>query len=1173
MSVEHDPKERRDTTDPRLLQADDLFLKAFHLSPSLMAVSTIAEGRYLMVNQAFAEKTGYSCEEIVGRTSRDLNIFVNYADRSAVLEKLHTEGTARDIRADIVTKDGAVLKGFFCAEFVPFQGQDRLLTIFTDLTAAPAPLQALAESEERYRTLAESSPEMIYVIDKHGVIQYVNPAGLAHFPGGRAAVVGKHVRDVYPPALAERHLGAIGGVLASGRPLTSELLEQFPTGPRWIDARLSPIRDAAGTITGILGMSQDITERKQAEVRAVVQRDLAIALLQTTDLREGLGTCLASALLVSGMDSGGIYLRDPGSGAFHLVHHQGLSAAFVEGVSRVAADSPNATLVMTGKPIHVGLAAASAPRFPGGEEEGLRCLAAIPLSHHDEVIGCLNVASHSLEEIPAEAKVALETVVAQIGSAVARLRAIEALHEKTAELDRFFNMNPDLLCIADTDGFFRKLNPAWERTLGYALADLEGKPFLDFVHPDDRNATLVAIAELAGQKEVLDFVNRYRCKDGSYRWIEWRSSPHGKLIYAAARDITGKIQAEEALTENEAKYRSLFETSQDAIFVIDRETKQIIGANQAACRLYGYSLEELLHMKNTDVSAEPEQTAAAVAKAAATVPLRLHRKKDGTVFPVEIAGGYFTLAGRPLHTAFVRDITDRQKAEQSLRESEERSRAVFEQASVGIAMADRDFRLVHVNAILCAMLGYSAHELTGMTMRDITHPDDLETDAEEVGKLRRNEIPRHNAQKRYLKKSGATLWGELSLSAMYSASGDFLHYLVVLEDISARKRAEEELQRAEKIESLKIFAGGIAHDFNNLLGGIFGYFDLVRQELPKDHQAYEYLDKSFSAFERAKGLARQMLTFAKGGAPIKKAVRLPDLLRDSCQLALSGSNIRCDYRMTDDLWGVDGDEHQLAQVFSNLVLNAWQAMPEGGTVTITAENRELETGQVAKLPAGRYVAIAVRDEGIGIPEKIIDKVFDPFFTTKQRGSGLGLATSYSIVTRHGGHISVTSRPAEGSVFTVFLPASTRSDTSRAERAGATDLRGTGRVLVMDDERVIREMVRDILTRHGYEVAVTADGKAAVEAYGCAVREDRSYDLVILDLTVPGGMGGAWTLRELKKIDPQVVAIVSSGYSDNAELTRFDEYGFAGMVAKPYRTRELLMAVKEAVGKSQKKEPG
>jgi PAS domain S-box-containing protein len=932
MTVERDAKELGEASSPP--QGDGPFLTAFHMSPSLIAVSTIAEGRFLVVNEAFAKKTGYALADIIGKTSRELDLFSTYSDRAATLEKLRAQGMARDVRVDVRTKDGTLLKGFFHAQFIPYQGQHCLLTIFNDMTETLDAMQALAASEAKYRTLAESSPEMIYVIDRQGVVQYVNPAGLAHFAGVEGSVIGKHLRDLYPPAIAERHLGAIAAVVDTGRPLTSELLEHFPTGARWIDARLSPIRDATSAITGVLGMSQDITERKRAEERAVVQRDLALALLQTTDLALGLRACFESALRVSGMDCGGIYLRDARSGDLRLVHHQGLSAAFVDAVRHVPADAPNTAVVMAGKPVYAPRGALPASALLGPEEEGLRSIAVIPFAHRDEVIGCLNLASHALAEVPIEAKVALETIVAQIGSSVAGLRAAAALQE-----------------------------------------------------------------------------------------------------------------------------------------------------------------------------------------------------------------------------------------------SEERFRAIFEQASVGIAMADQALRFTRVNGVFSSMLGWSEQDLAGVTLRDIIDPDDRVTEGECLDRLSHGETRRYTAQKRYLRKGGGSLWADLSVSAMYDASGDFLQYLVVMEDISARKRAEEELQRANRIEALKVFAGGIAHDFNNLLSGMLGYLDLARQELPHHHPACEYLDKSFPAFERAKDLARQMLTFAKGGAPLKKPLELPDLLRSSCQLALSGSNIRCDYHIDDDLWPVEGDEHQLAQVWSNLALNAWQAMPDGGTITISAENRALAPGQVGKLAAGRYVAVAVRDEGMGIPEKIIDKVFDPFFTTKHRGSGLGLATSHSIVTRHGGHIGVASRPAEGSVFTVFLPASSGPAANPPKTAPDVDWRGSGRVLVMDDERDIREMIRDILSRHGYEVEVAADGRASVDMYARAMREAKGFDLVILDLTVPGGTGGAWALRELKKLDPHVVAIVSSGYSDHAELTHFEEHGFSGMVAKPYRASVLLLAVRNALGRKGSAEGG
>jgi PAS domain S-box-containing protein len=617
----------------------------------------------------------------------------------------------------------------------------------------------------------------------------------------------------------------------------------------------------------------------------------------------------------------------------------------------------------------------------------------------------------------------------------------------------------------------------------------------------------------------------------------------------------------------EQVWRSTFDSTNDAICLLDVD-QYILQCNRSMAELFGKPPVEINGRRCCEVihnTAEPipgcPVTRMKKTMRRESMELRINgRWLEITVDPILDENNKLTGI---VHVA--RDFTERKNMEIRLRQSEERFRTVFEQASIGIAMSDREFRFFRVNAAFCAMFGYSAEELSAMTFKDITHPAYLSADIENVARLTRREIPFYKTIKQYIKKNGDELWAEITLSILRNEKGEFLHSLVLVEDITARKRAEEEMQRAARLESLKMFAGGIAHDFNNLLGGIFGHIDLARSELPTKHKAAEYLDKSFPAFERAKHLARQLLTFAKGGAPIRKPVRLPDLIRDTCALSLSGSNVKCKHRFADQLWAVEGDENQLAQVFGNLMINASQAMPEGGVVTVVAENRTIEAGRIGKLSAGRYVTVTVWDQGIGIPEKLLDKIFDPFFTTKLRGSGLGLATSHSIITRHGGHIEVASKQGEGSAFTIWLPASVSQDLSEDLKESVADLCGSGRILVMDDERIIREVINHILTGAGYEVVLTAEGKETVEEYGKAMRTKKAFRAVILDLTVPDGMGGEKTLRELKKLDPDVVAIVSSGYSDDDLLANYSAHGFAAMVSKPYRSSELLLTVKHALG--------
>jgi nitrogen-specific signal transduction histidine kinase/ActR/RegA family two-component response regulator len=391
--------------------------------------------------------------------------------------------------------------------------------------------------------------------------------------------------------------------------------------------------------------------------------------------------------------------------------------------------------------------------------------------------------------------------------------------------------------------------------------------------------------------------------------------------------------------------------------------------------------------------------------------------------------------------------------------------------------------------------------------------------------------------------------------------------MVIAADITERRKIEERMARDEKLESLQIFAGGIAHDFNNLLAGIFGNIDLARVELPDDNPAQRYLNNAFLAFGRAKHLAQQLLTFAKGGVPQKKPLRLPELIMNASTLSLSGSNVKAEYRFASGLWPVEADENQVSQVFSNLIINAWQAMPQGGIITIAAKNRTIEAGAAgagAALPMGKYVAVTVEDRGIGIPATIIDKIFDPFFTTKQQGSGLGLATSYSIISRHGGSIEVKSEPGKGTVVTILLPATEKAVPEGDNAASLPDLRGSGRILVMDDEGLIRRIAYDMLSMAGYEVTTAPEGREVIHKYREAFDMGKRFDAVILDLTVPGGMGGMEAMREILKIDPSALAIVSSGYSDNAGMADFAEHGFSARVPKPYSLKELLATVKRVL---------
>jgi signal transduction histidine kinase len=381
----------------------------------------------------------------------------------------------------------------------------------------------------------------------------------------------------------------------------------------------------------------------------------------------------------------------------------------------------------------------------------------------------------------------------------------------------------------------------------------------------------------------------------------------------------------------------------------------------------------------------------------------------------------------------------------------------------------------------------------------------------------------------------------------------------LVEQMAERQRMEDELLKVRKIESLGVFAAGIAHDFNNLLTGILGYTSLAQVVAKTDTKVIAYLSEAEQACQRATALTQQLLTFAKGGAPVRHTVSMVELLQESVGFALRGANVRGDIQMAADLWPVDVDAGQMSQVIHNVVLNAVQAMPGGGTIEVRAENIAFEVGAPFPLAEGQYVKIAVQDYGCGIAKEVLANIFDPYFTTKAEGSGLGLATAYAIVTKHDGYITVTSEVGLGTTVVIYLPASQRALVSAQPRP-PIPLSGSGRILVMDDEAMIRDLLRALLEALGYTVECVQDGAEAVAVYQRAQAAGQPFAMVILDYTIPGGMGGLETLHRLRAIDPQVKALLSSGYANNPVMADWAYYGFRGVVAKPYTMAQLQEAL-------------
>ena len=656
-----------------------------------------------------------------------------------------------------------------------------------------------------------------------------------------------------------------------------------------------------------------------------------------------------------------------------------------------------------------------------------------------------------------------------------------------------------------------------------------------------------------------------------------RTTPHHftpedkDLLNAIGRETGASIarmQAETALRESERRYKELADSLPESVYEIDLEGN-VLFANATAYRVFNYGNDALAKGLNVfsmlderDIEHAAHDFSRLLAGESIGPVEYLVRRGDGSTFPAvlhsvpTVRDGVLT----GFHGVLV-DASVINRTKEALRESEARFRAVAEATASGIYIRQDD-RFVYANPAMEKISGYSAEEILSMKrFEQFIHPESIPFMRERIVRCRAGDMVPTRYELKIIRKDGGQLWVDLSSSAIVydnrpARIGTFF-------DINDRRRAEEELARAQKLESLGVLAGGIAHDFNNILTVIAGNISLARMQTDPGSRPNRVLEDAEKASFRARDLTRQLLTFSRGGAPIKKVTPIAALLEETILFALSGTNILPEFDIAGDLRAAEVDPGQMSQVFNNLAINARQAMPAGGTVRVTACNTVVSgpSGNAGIRP-GKYLKISIEDHGIGIPAELQARIFDPYFTTKQRGSGLGLTTSYSIVNRHGGHIEVSSMVGEGSVFTLHIPA-TDEKPRKIKASRKSPRRSMGRILIMDDDESVLSVGAGMLSALGYTVETARDGNSAIMLYERFMESGAPFDAVILDLTIPGGPGGLDTLKKLAGMDERVRAVVSSGYSGDPVMSDYEGYGFAGIVAKPY-TIEEMASVLEAV---------
>jgi len=528
------------------------------------------------------------------------------------------------------------------------------------------------------------------------------------------------------------------------------------------------------------------------------------------------------------------------------------------------------------------------------------------------------------------------------------------------------------------------------------------------------------------------------------------------------------------------------------------------------------------------------------------------------------------VSGEELIQVIVKDITPLKNTEDQLESEREKLTVTLRSIGDGVISTDTEGTIVLINKEAELLTGWTEKEAVGKPLANVFRVinertrEPIPSPVDEV--LKEGHVVGLANHTVLIAKDGREIAITDSGAPIFDRESRIIGVVLVFRNAESERQADEARERAEKLESLGILAGGIAHDFNNYLTAILGNISLSKNQLTQEKRTddvVDMLDDAEKSSVMARGLTEQLLTFARGGTPMKRALELPDLLARCVEFALSGSSVKPELGIAPDLWPVEADIGQLSQVIDNLTINAKQAMPEGGTFRVLADNVILEDGAVAPLHGGRYVRIRFSDQGIGIHPNHLGKIFDPYFTTKQQGSGLGLATAYSIIDKHGGVVTVESNLGEGTSFCIYLPAgdgegvpATAVETERAARGA--------RILLMDDKDFVLRAGTRVLRSLGYAVECAKDGGQAVEIYKKALEAGAAFDAVILDLTVPGGMGGVETLRELHGLDPEVRAIASSGYSTDAVMSDYDSYGFSAVIIKPYTIESAARAIADVL---------
>jgi PAS domain S-box-containing protein len=1153
------------------------------------------DGRVLMANQTLVTMMGFrSLEELADMDLEKEAPKAGYP-RSLYRERLEREGEIAGAEFSWIKRDGTLLFFRENARAVLDDSGDVAYYEGTieDITRGKKAEEELKKSEERFRALVQNSSDILCILDSEGTIQYVSP-NIQEVLGYTEGFIGDtHLRvgDLVHPEDREPVEKTLDELRETpDKASTCEVrIRDAAKSYQWMEIRGKNLLDNT-VVPGIVLNIHTITERKQTEdqLRESEERyrtmvELAPDGIATIDLKGVVTSCNTAFLHLTGFSLDDVvgkhFTRVPTLRARDIPKYVKMFMSMLRGKQFTPVE------------------------FTWVRKDGTTRLGEIhaALMRKDGKMVGIQVIARDITE---------------------RKHTEDQLRESEERYRTMVELAPDGIATIDLKGVVTSCNTAFLHLTGFSLDEVVGKHFtrVPTLRARDIPTYVKMFTSMLKGETPKPIQIIWVRKDGTTRLGEihaglLKTGEKATGVQVIVRDITERTQMEELLRLSEEKYRSLIENVNVGVYrITPGEDGKFLDVNPALVRILGYDTkEEVLNLAISDLYCNPDERTQVSRTVLAQGFLKneeLHlTRKDGT--PIIVSDTrtiVYDTEGVPLYCdGILEDITERKKAEEELRTyrlhleelvkeqtdevirtneklskeiherrlAEESLAAEKERLSVtlrsigdGVITTDMESTIVLMNRVAEQLTGYTQKEAVGTPLHTVFDIANEKT-----------RIPCENPVEKVLKQGAIVGLGNDTVlrsrdgteriiadsgAPIYDRASTIIGVVLVFRDITEKRKMEQELLRTQKLESLGILAGGIAHDFNNILTAILGNAGLARM-YAADSKIVEKLTKIEKASLQAKDLTQQLLTFSKGGEPIKKTTSIKDVIENAVSFALRGSNVRCHFYIPDGLCPVDIDEGQISQALNNLVINADQAMPEGGIIEVRAENVVVTRRDGLPLPLGDYMKLSIKDHGVGIAEAYVEKIFDPYFTTKEKGSGLGLATTYSIIKKHNGYIDVESTPGVGTTFCVWLPASRRMYGEQEEKPGKI-VKGEGRILLMDDEESIREAAGEVLQYLGYTVVTAKDGKEAVEQYTRGLQSGDPFDVVIMDLTIPGGMGGKEALQMLQEIDPDVKAVVSSGYSTSLVMADYQECGFCGVVTKPYSVEELSTMLNKVLKK-------